>query len=612
MKNRKMIWLLLLMMCVGCGNSDAEAVKYPINLNLKNADFSRGFAGWEIKKDSSLPKTCEDFEILKLSTGNVLKIVAVASEKPIWRAVRQLLPVEENQIIEFEVDVRLENPLYGHGSFVMIAFLDKDGKDLGFVGGEPCSNIDGVWTKIACAAAVPSGAREAVFEIVMHGQGVGYFRNAKALISGILATKPLRGSVELEVSSEVVCDSLWGFGFEDDGWFYNKLNREQGISESEYKLNDDRIKWLEPNWVRMFFWHKEWCPSSDGKSFTFESDGMQSHYKTLELYQELGVPVVFAGTRWGQPNLYDDPKAFANSVGEVLDYIVNKKGLSCVKYWTLLNEPNLDLNDYGLVSFAQYVQMHRLVKQELLRRGLDIKIIGSDDGASQSWFDRCAFDQPYYDMIDVMSSHIYMRPAESRLSGRFFSNRMATLAAQSNKKPFIVGEYGFHDVNMNSHKSTLMNTFDYALLNTEFCINLLNAGGSGASVWTSHAAYYADTPKLMDFGLWKYKDQNWLVRPVYHSVAMFTRFIEAGDKAYKVRSSHPRRILAARAGDTVFWVNMTDEKTKVTMNGFGFAQATILTESNLNGDRECGKKIIIRNGKFTAPPRSFGYIKEIK
>ena len=576
---------------------------------LKNGDFSAGFSGWNIKKDTEILKSCEDFQILEIRSGNVLRIDAAPSPTPVWRALRQSVEVDEGDIIDFDIELRLEHPLYGHGSFLMIAFLDQNGSDLGFVGGEPCTNIDGVWTELACHAAAPEGATKAVLEIVMHGQGMAYFKNAHAGITGSVIPQPLHGSVKVEVSDKVTCNSLWGFGFEDDGWFYNQLNREQGITEAEYQMNRDRIEWLQPNWVRMFFWHKEWNPSSDGEIFTFESDGMQSHYKTLELYQRLNVPVVFAGTRWCVPDLYTDPVAFAKSVGSMFDYLHKEKGLTCVKYWSLLNEPNLDLSDHGPVSFAQYVEMHRLVKAEFERRGLDVKIVGSDDGASSAWFDRCVFDQPYYDLVDVMCSHTYFRPAEAKLSKRFIEKRTERLAQQSVRKPFIVGEYGFHDVNMNSHVSTLMNTFDYGIRNTEFCINLLNLGGAGASIWTSHAAFYADTPKLMDFGLWRYKDSDWAIRPVYHSVAMFSRQIATGDKAYGVTTSHPHRFKMARAGNTLFWVNMSDTKTPVHISGFDADVAVVMTGKNLKGDRDCGDVVSIKGNKFTAPPRSFGYMK---
>jgi len=598
---KKFGWIGALLLALGVISAQA--------FELKNGNFSEGFAGWELKKDADILKSCEDFHILELGSGNVLRIDAEPSTAPVWRALRQSVEVKEGDIIEFDIDLRLEHPLFGHGSFLMIAFTDKNGGDLGFVGGEPCTNIDGVWTELSCHAAAPEGATTAVLEIVMHGQGNAYFKNAHAGITGSVIPQPLRGSVKVDVSEKVTCDSLWGFGFEDDGWFYNELNRQQGITEAEYQLNRDRIEWLQPNWVRMFFWHKEWCPSSDGETFTFESDGMQSHYKTLELYQRMNVPVVFAGTRWGVTDLYTNPEAFAKSVGAMFDYLHNEKGLTCVKYWSLLNEPNLDLADHGPVSFAQYVELHHLVKAEFKRRGLDVKIIGSDDGASSAWFDRCVFDQPYYDLVDVMCSHTYFRPAEALLSDKFIAKRTDRLAQQTVRKPFIVGEYGFHDVNMSSHVSTVMNTFGYGIRNAEFCINLLNLGGAGASIWTSHAAYYADTPKLMDFGLWRYKDSDWAIRPVYHSVAMFSRKITTGDKAYETISSHPRRFKMARAGNTLFWVNMSDKKTPVQISGFDADVAVVMTEKNIKGDRECGDVVKLKGNTFIAPPLSFGYIK---
>jgi len=606
--NIRSIWLLLLMLS-GIAVADTQPVKYPIELKLKNQDFSRGLENWEIKKDEATLKSDNEIEVLALSSENILKITAVASPKPVWRSIRQNLAVKTGDILKFTAQGRLENPQHGYGMFLLIAFLDKDGRQVSFVGGDSSGNVGGIWTNQNCRAIVPPGVLHARFEVVMHGQGVGYYKDLKVEIAGSVRSKPLSGSVQLDVTENITCDSLWGFGFEDDGWFYNKANVSQGVTAEDYELNNDRIEWIEPDWVRMFFWHRQWCPSSDGKTFTFESDGMQSHYKSLELYQRLGVPVVFAGTRWGQPTLYDDYDAFASSVGAIFDYLINRKGLTCVKYWTLVNEPNLDFFTPGDNSFAEYVEIHRRVKAEFARRGLDIKIVGSDDAASQIWFDKCVFEQDYYDIVDVMCSHMYFRPDETRLSGKWFAGRMDSMAVQSVKKPFVIGEYGFTQINRDSHKSPLMDTFSYALNNTEFCINMLNAGGSGAAIWTSHAAYYDDTNKLMDFGLWRYKDKDWSIRPVYHSVAMFTRMLRAGDKAYKVNSSHPWKVRAARAGDTVFWVNMSDENAPIKLNGFSASQATVLTETNLSGERACGDKVAVKDGIFTVPACSFGYMK---
>ena len=105
MKTKRLFGVLLL----------ASSVVSARTLELKNQDFSKGFAGWEIKKDLEILESSDDFEILKLNSGNVLKIVGEPSEKPVWRAIKQSsVDVKSGDILEFTAKGRLENPQNGY------------------------------------------------------------------------------------------------------------------------------------------------------------------------------------------------------------------------------------------------------------------------------------------------------------------------------------------------------------------------------------------------------------------------------------------------------------------------------------------------------------------
>ncbi len=58
----------------------------------------------------------------------------------------------------------------------------------------------------------------------------------------------------------------------------------------------------------------------------------------------------------------------------------------------------------------------------------------------------------------------------------YFAGRMEIMEAHYKKKPFITCEYGFLANQTDSHYSPRMETYDYALLNSEFCIEMLNSG----------------------------------------------------------------------------------------------------------------------------------------
>ena len=66
---------------------------------------------------------------------------------------------------------------------------------------------------------------------------------------------------------------------EDDGWFYNEENASHGVTAEDITLREARIEWLRPATVRMFFWYKDWNPSEDWRTFTFDSSNMMSHYR---------------------------------------------------------------------------------------------------------------------------------------------------------------------------------------------------------------------------------------------------------------------------------------------------------------------------------------------
>jgi hypothetical protein len=63
-------------------------------------------------------------------------------------------------------------------------------------------------------------------------------------------------------------------------------------------------------------------------------------------------------------------------------------------------------------------------------------------------------------------------------------------------------------------------------------------------------------------------------------------------------------------GDTLFWVNRSDEKAVVRVEGFNARKVRIMCNENLSGDRECGAVVEPSDNTFGAPPQSFGYAQQ--
>ncbi len=127
-------------------------------------------------------------------------------------------------------------------------------------------------------------------------------------------------------------------------------------------------------------------------------------------------------------------------------------------------------------------------------------------------------------------------------------------------------------------------------------------------IWALHEVYYPGNG-FMEYALWEFKDDDWKVRPVYHAWASLCRLTEKGDRVRRCVSSSPQHVLAVRVNDTVFWVNRADQKAEIHLEGGEFKAVCVMTEHNIEGDRETGLTQALETQRFTAPPQSFGYLR---
>mgnify|MGYP005841408411 CR=1 FL=1 len=566
---------------------------------ISNGAFEEGMEAWSMSLGEATVSVVEE-------EGRPAAELAVPEHMPLaYPNLRQEFPAREGDIFCGEVEARRVEGINGYGAYLSMEFYDDAGTRLGFSQSD-AAEFDGVWTRLETRAQAPSQTASVRLLLLLNGHGKARFRDAALTELAPPREKPLRGPVTIDVTERIACESLIGFGFEDDGWFYNRENAEHGVTEDDIALRERRIAWMAPDWVRMFFWYEDWCPSGDWSRFTFDSDNMRSHYRTLDLYQRLGAAVNVVGVEWGMRDVYRDPERAAWAIGELLEYLIRGKGYTCVRYWTLTNEPHLWFLQHSY-PFDRYVEMHQLVRAEILNRGLDIRIVGSDDtNGGWGWFQRCVADDRYFAAADLFASHRYLSFLEQDLAQDFFRKRLDLLATREPKKPFVVAEFGFHDHRSSVNRNPIMQTYPYAIWSAAFAIRGLNQGTAGFSIWCLHEKFYPGSNR-MGYGLWDWKDNDWKPRPVYHVWSMFTRLTRAGDAVRSCQSSHPQAVEAVRVGDILFWVNRRDQPTTIRVAGMRIQAVRAMYESILTGDRESEESAKVARGRFTAPPMSFGY-----
>ncbi len=538
-----------------------------------------------------------------------LHISVKEAQEPDWRQLYRAIPAQPGEAFRAQVEARGAGVRDGIGAILSLTFMGEDQQRITSCDTILGSGLGGTWTPLSVRGDAPEGTAEVRLVLLFHGRGEAVFREPRLwkVERGTPDSAP--NAVTVTVSKEKTCDVV-GWGFEDDGWFYNEDNAKRGADAAAIALREKRLRWLQPDYMRMFFWYKDFNPSLDGATFTWDSDNMRSHYKSLDVYQALGTRTNICFVEWGIPDPWQKEDLLLALQAALLDHLVHEKGYTCIRDWTLTNEPNLFFG--GMAgSFEQYKRLHHRARALFKEKGLKLNCVGSDDGDGQAWFNALLQDGAYTKNADLFASHFYLSEARRAWAGEILAERVTMLKDGAGAKPFIVGEFGLQD---HRTQPPFFNPYmrDYpCALWTQFCfIAGLNAGVAGFSTWCVQEMYYPGSEAPMVFGLWDFADRDWRVRPVYHVVGAFCRELDPGDAAWKTASSAPQAIAAATAGDTLFWVNLAEKAVSVTIEGFSPSTVRIMTAENLEGDETCGDLVELDGrATFEAPPKSFGFAK---
>jgi len=579
----------------------ALSVLLSFDNQLYNPEFGDDLAQWQLRP----PALVESVSVLEPGT---MRIERKDDERPRWRSVVQRREVLEGERFALRAEVRAEDTMADTMFGIAMHFYDADGNRIGDISEFGFHGLR-EWTPSICRGEAPPGAVS--MTIGMHTRGIGSYEVRGMSLKRLPNASPPPGpedKVTLTVTDEVTVDALIGFGAEDDGWFYNAQNANHGAGESDYELREARIEWMQPDWIRSFFWIGDWNPSLDLETFDWGTDNMRSQYRTLDLYQRIGARVTICHTEWGASSVWERPEAYARAVGELMEHLIVERGYSCIQDWTLTNEPNLFFVRQEEGGWETFKLLHTLVAAEFERRDLNLNIVGSDDGESLIWFDETVQNETLFERSGLYASHAYFSAASLPFLRDFYAERLERLRTRTPIKPFVMAEFGFMDERTQPPSlNPLMEEYRYAMLTHRAIIAGLNEGVAGFNIWCMHEVYYPGGGTPMNFGLWHFVDRDSKVRPVYHSLAAFSRHSAAGMQAYRCDSSHRDHVDAARVGDTLFWFNDGAHPQPIRVEGMHLGRVRVYTEITLAGDRETGVLVDITDNRFIAPARSFGF-----
>jgi len=578
---------------------------------LNNPDFQKDLAEWKTSKQAT-SVSIENIE------GKRSVVISVAPQDDTgFPKIYQEIDASTGDVLLGEIDILVSDVRDGVGGYLVLEYMGTDGKRMSYAESSRAINVD-EWARYSVRSVVPPSCKSVRLCLVFNGRGKACFSRASLIRQGRVESSPLASPVTLTATKEVVCKSFFGFGVEDDGWFYNEINAAKGVDAQDIALRELRIERMDPDTVRMFIWHLDYCPGGDWQNFDFETNNMQSKYRTLDLYQRIGARVNITCVDWGMRHPYDDPSKVARAIGQMLEHLVRVKGYTCIRDFIFVNEPEtLYLQEY---NWQHYVKMHRLLRDEFKKRQLAISIVGSDECTGLPWFQRCLENEFYSGLADSFSSHCFYSESDSEICGYFFRERLDLINKHVPGKPFLITEFSLQDYRSDVHNNPIMDEWKFATLTARFVIEGLNQGVSGFSMWSVHEMYYPQD-MLMTRALWKFKDttdpnkltlaRQWEPRPVFYLWNDLCRLTEPGAIVRKCISSQPAHITAVLVGDTLFWANRASTDAQVRVQGFDANITHIVTQDSIDTETNYSTKQLLNINTFSAPPQSFGYLKRI-
>ncbi len=348
-------------------------------------------------------------------------------------------------------------------------------------------------------------------------------------------------SVEID-TGDVICRRFLGFGAEWDSRGYLK----SGITKKDFATIRRRVEWMRLPVARIMMQCK-WCYKGGGE-FNWHSEEMKSLYRHLDVCQRLGTTVFLADwgcePKWLQcPDVksVNDPK-YAQIIGSYMDYLLNRKGYTCIKYFIMVNEPNYEVKDW-----SRWKKGVENLFSEFKERGLEkkVKIAGADHSNADNWH-KNAVDQ-LHDILGSYDIHRYAKDRNVRVGKLedYFQKSWSYALKHDKKaslKPFVVGEAGLNDYAQHPRGNQKIDSIYYGIFMADYAVQAVNAGSWAVIAWmlddNSHAGFY--------WGMWKNKDKDLELRPWFYPWSLLCRYFPPESSIVRTKiTSKEVRVLAA-------------------------------------------------------------------
>lgn len=359
-----------------------------------------------------------------------------------------------------------------------------------------------------------------------------------------------------------------GIGAEADAYIFDEANRSLGMTDADFELVERRIGAVRPALSRMFVELEWFNPSLDGTSFKWDGPGYVNLVRQLRLLRKVGTSVNLVLFK-PLPKLDANMEPAVRAILAFLERLAGTEGVDNVRWLTLWNEPDsLFFHDSPLYRsvfgedsitkrppWSEYVRLNRIAYEGLKERGLypRTKMLVADTvwGAPMR-LERMRMSLEAFDDLDVSYGyHNYSTEQLSFYKGNvdFAYSGMAAEAATFRDmlgpdRELILWEFntvglsgfGTYFLGVGPGGVDQVSSFAGAVdLSGKVLCGAAN-GVDGFCIWCMHDMLYCGEIKtgVMPCGLWRFRNQNWLPRPIYHYYALLCRSFRPGAQILNV------------------------------------------------------------------------------
>ena len=366
----------------------------------------------------------------------------------------------------------------------------------------------------------------------------------------VQAKKMMQPAAAYEISApeeETFYAPFAGFGAEWDPFFWNVYNQSRGLNQADWDLITSRIKEMKVPIVRMYTQYYFATFDPDLHVWNYDNRRMQSLYKYLDFACTNNIDVMLDEWNWGfwqnyQGNALD--YRYAQGIASFVKELLVNRGYTCIKYLLIGNEPDYEfLNQFPFATLQTLIQN---IDRELRDAGIRdlIKFVGPEEACCGSVMVP-SIEGPLHAVYDGYDRHGYATTAQISSGNLWWEleqyrqryvREYSPDPATDMQKPQFVTEAGNFDAGHDS--------FTYALNMADYGTTALNTTIQGVIAWHMFDIYYDfgrsewDNNAMIDgWGLWKYKDQSWALRPWSQSWGLLVKFAPRG--SLKAAVSYP-------------------------------------------------------------------------